>query len=37
MQTNSHCPLELAASFLGLFGQVSYESFRTVAVADLNR
>ena len=35
MQTNSHCPLELAASFLGLFGQVSYESFRTVAVADL--
>ena len=37
MQTNSHCPLELAASFLGLFGQVSYESFRKVAVADLNR
>ena len=37
MQTNSHCPLELAASFCGLFGQVSFESICTVAVSDLNR
>jgi hypothetical protein len=37
MQRNSHCPLGLAASLVGLFGQFAFQSIRTVAVADLSR